>query len=71
MADFPAYAKNSAVETKPVVVTGPSDMTGATAQDRYLKQQWKDVAESDLGATHPLSINRDNSTYVTSDPYNV
>lgn len=67
--NFPTRTKNATVATQPVVVTPPANTNGATAQDRYLKQQWKDVASSGLGATHPLSINRDNTTYVTTDPY--
>lgn len=71
MAGFPTYAKNATVATQPVVVTPPANLSGATAEERILKQQWKDVAQSGLGARHPLSINRDNGTYVTNanDPY--
>lgn len=68
MADWPSYTKNAQVATQAVTITPPSDTTGATAQDRLLKQQWKDAAASGVAKDHPLSINRD-SSYVTDDPY--
>jgi hypothetical protein len=68
--DFPTFQKNATVETQPVVIEGPDELTGATAEERWIKQQWRDAEESGVGETHPLSINRD-SPYVTDDPYTV
>ncbi len=68
--DFPTFEKNATVPTEPIEVTPPADTTGATASERFVKQQWKDVAASDLPTAHPLSLNRD-SQYVTDDPYDV
>jgi hypothetical protein len=68
--DFPAYSKNATVETKPLTISAPAIDGDDTAEERWLKQQWKDVKESGVGEMHPLSINRD-SANVTGDPYNV
>ena len=68
--DFPTYTKNATVETKPLTITAPPDVPSETAEQRWLKQQWRDVKEQGIEKTHPLSLNRD-SGYVTTDPYNV
>jgi hypothetical protein len=66
--DFPAYAKNTVVETQPLTISVPEIEDTDTAEERWLKQQWKDVQESGVAEMHPLSINRD-SANVTGDPY--
>ena len=73
MADYPAYQKNSQVATQPATVDGPAFVAPdgtKTAQELFIEQQWRDVEKSNLGARHPLALNRD-SAYVTSDPYDV
>lgn len=70
MADYPPYAKNKQTPTRAVTVTPPTYNANdsRSAEQRWLDQQWRDVAETTLGARHPLALNRD-SDYVTTDPY--
>lgn len=69
MADFPEYAgKNAQTPRSPLGITKPAINPAESAAERYLDQQWRDVADSGVAATHPLSINRD-SEHVTTDPY--
>ena len=75
MADFPTYTKNDPRPTQPLTVTAPTydanEEASKTAQEVFVEQQWRDVAEPGGAAElHPLSINRD-ASQVTTDPYDV
>lgn len=68
--DFPPFVKNATVATQAVTVDGPAFIPNDTrsAEERWIDQQWRDVEDNKIGATHPLSLNRD-SARVTADPY--
>lgn len=40
-----------------------------TVEELAVHQQWRDADLANLGARHPLSLNRDNTSFVTTDPY--
>lgn len=66
--DFPTFDKNAVKPTQAITVDAPAVDPSDEASERFVEQQWIDVERSGLGATHPLSINRD-SDNVTADPY--
>lgn len=68
--DFPTFEKNATKPTQALTIEPPAfDPDDArSAQERFVDQQWRDVAASGEGASNPLSLNRD-SEYVTADPY--
>ena len=70
--DFPTFEKNATQPTQALVVDAPDFDPNDTrsAEERWIDQQWRDVEEQGIGATHPLSLNRD-SAHVTTDPYDV
>lgn len=60
----PTSKTNAEVATQPITVNAPADDASLSATERFIRQQWRDVAASQLPEQHPLSLNRD-STYVS------
>lgn len=66
--DFPTHEKNASRPRQAVEVTKPTVDPNDDPVERFVTQQWRDVADNGAATTHPLSINRD-SPHVTTDPY--
>lgn len=66
--DFPSFEKNAPRPTQAVTIEPPEVDADASAEERYIQQQWIDAEKSGVAAEHPLSLNRD-SDFVTADPY--
>jgi hypothetical protein len=58
---WPTPQKNTAVRGYEVDVDPPAYDPNDTrsAAERFVDQQWRDVAASRLGDEHPLALNRD------------
>lgn len=44
-----------------VTITAPADDTSQSAQERYIRQQWRDVKAQGLEKTFPDSLNLESS----------
>jgi hypothetical protein len=65
----PTSRENKQVATQPITVNAPAVDPNASAEERWVAQQWRDVAASQLPTQHPLSLNRDSANVTDTNTY--